>query len=112
MRLYLFLIFLFSVTATAQTVYKTPSGTKYHLASCRMVKNVSSSTSIEKAAASALSPCKICKPPFKSKLGFMSSPKKAKVVNGLSQCKGRTKQGRRCSRKTRIGNDYCFQHIP
>lgn len=112
MRRFLFLFVLFSLNVTAQTVYKTPSGNKYHLASCRMVKNVSSSTSIEKAASIGLSPCKICNPPFKSKLSVMSAPKKAKGVNGLSQCKGRTKQGRRCSRKTRIGNDYCFQHIP
>ena len=112
MRQFLFLFVLFSLNASAQTVYKTPSGNKYHLASCRMVKNVSSATSIEKAASMGLSPCKICKPPFKSRMGVMSAPKKAKGVNGLTQCKGRTKQGRRCSRKTRIGNDYCFQHIP
>ena len=48
--------------ANSQTVFKTPSGAKYHLSTCRMVKNVSEEISIEKAMELGLTPCKICKP--------------------------------------------------
>ena len=44
------LLLLLSTVAKAQTVYKTPSGTKYHLADCHMVKNVSQKISLEEAA--------------------------------------------------------------
>ena len=110
--IFTFFIVLVFQTISPQTVYKTPSGNKYHLANCRMVKNVSTATTIEKAQTKGLSPCKICRPPFNSRSGFTASPKKARGVNGLSQCKGRTKAGKRCKRKTRIGNDHCFQHLP
>ena len=69
-------LLLFALTISAQTVYKTPSGSKYHLSSCRMVKNVSSALSVEKALKEGLSPCKICKPPFRQGLGIVSKPKK------------------------------------
>ncbi|MEP7255296.1 MAG: hypothetical protein ABI666_05940 [Ferruginibacter sp.] len=57
-------VLLFSISLNAQTVYKTPSGAKYHLASCRMVKNVSEEMTIGKANESGLEPCKICSPPI------------------------------------------------
>ncbi|AZI66382.1 hypothetical protein EIB71_01230 [Kaistella daneshvariae] len=110
MRFFLF-IFL-SVQLSAQTVYKTPSGAKYHLASCRMVKNVSSSLPLEKALKSGFQPCKICDPPFRAVSGIISKPKKTAGTNSASQCLARTKTGARCKRKTRIGNDFCFQHLP
>ncbi|MFC6267884.1 Ada metal-binding domain-containing protein [Frigoriflavimonas asaccharolytica] len=106
------LFFALSLNGYSQQVFTTPSGTKYHLATCRMARNVSYSSSVEKAVSKGFMPCKICKPPTSTKLSKGTSPKKAKGVNGLSQCKGKTKKGIRCKRKTRIGNDYCFQHIP
>lgn len=110
---YLLTLLLFSFAMLpAQTVYKTPSGAKYHLASCRMVKNVSSKLTIEKAQSTGLSPCSICKPPFSTRLGISSAPvKKTHGVNSPNQCKAKTKAGIRCKRNTRIGNDFCFQHI-
>ena len=112
MKYFTFFLLIFSINSFAQIVYKTPSGSKYHLSNCRMVKNVSSATTVERALKSGLSPCKICKPPYNSRLGFTSPTKKAKGINSLTRCKGKTKKGLRCKRKTRIGNDYCFQHIP
>src|SRR5829696_4060048 len=58
------IIILLLVTASlkAQTVYKTPSGAKYHTANCHMVKNVSEAISLSRAAEPGLQPCKICKP--------------------------------------------------
>lgn len=45
-----------------QLVYKTPSGKKYHLESCRMVKNFSEEITIQEALKLGLGPCSICKP--------------------------------------------------
>jgi len=42
-------LLLLSISAKSQTVYKTPSGQKYHLATCRMVKNVSEEITVGKA---------------------------------------------------------------
>lgn len=101
---------LLSLSLKAQTVYKTPSGAKYHLATCRMVKNVSEQLTISKAQELGLEPCKICKPPGGTIMGI--APNKAQGQNETVQCKGNTKSGTRCKHMTRIANGYCFQHQP
>ncbi|OWK73722.1 hypothetical protein CBW16_09500 [Flavobacteriaceae bacterium JJC] len=106
-----FLLF-FVINVSAQTVYRTPSGSKYHLSGCRMVKNVSSALSIQAALGEGLSPCKICRPPFSQALGIVSKPKKTSGVNSPNRCFATTKSGTRCKRNTRIGNNFCFQHLP
>ena len=108
----LLFIFLFSISISAQTVYKTPSGSKYHLSNCRMVKNVSSALNIDKAIRDGLFSCKICKPPFRQSLGIVSKSKKTAGENSQNRCFAITKKGSRCKRKTRIGNNFCFQHLP
>ena len=105
-------LFVFSVSLSAQTVYKTPSGTKYHLPECRMVKNVSSSSTVDKALQNGLTPCKICRPPFHETVGIVSKPKKTPGENSLNRCFATTKAGTRCRRNTKIGNNFCFQHVP
>lgn len=113
MRILGALILLVSLNFSAQTVYRTPSGSKYHLGSCRMVKNVSAKLSVESAQRNGLLPCGICRPPFRSGFGIMSAPqKKPAGTNAANRCRGITKSGTRCKRNTRIGNDYCFQHLP
>lgn len=109
-QILLFLFFFYGISA--QTVYKTPSGTKYHLANCRMVKNVSSALSLDKALRSGLQPCKICRAPVGKTYGIISSAKKPARVNSNNRCHGTTKSGTRCKRNTRIGNNFCFQHLP
>ena len=102
---------LLSIPAKAQTVYKTPSGTKYHLADCHLVKNVSQKILLENATELGLTACKICKPT----LGYSKQIPTKKVQGedrNTSQCKGYTKAGNRCNHKTSIGNGYCFQHQP
>lgn len=109
------LIFL-TFSIHGQTVYKTPSGAKYHRESCRTVKNVSEAISIKEALKKGLSPCKICKPPVSnsgsSANTFVSTPNKAKGEDEAVQCKGKTKKGIRCKRMTKIADGYCFQHKP
>lgn len=112
MRYVVFILLFISFGLEGQTVYKTPSGTKYHLSSCRMVKNVSSALEINKALEIGLQPCKICNPPTRMVYGIASQPKKVSGINKGNQCLGRTKVGTRCKHYTRIGNDYCFQHVP
>lgn len=102
------LVLLFSVSARSQTVYKTPSGEKYHLATCRMVKNVSEEITVSKAKELGLQPCKICSPQ-----NIYASGKSTNKPQGQSttvQCKGTTKAGTRCKHMTSIANGYCYQH--
>ncbi|MES2894151.1 MAG: hypothetical protein V4725_19175 [Bacteroidota bacterium] len=58
--LFSFLLVTLAFPTTAQQVFKTPSGHKYHLASCRMVKNVSKELSLDEALQAGLGACKIC----------------------------------------------------
>ena len=109
---YLILIFIFSFTANAQKIYKTPSGAKYHMGSCRMVQNVSEEISFELAAQLGLTPCKICKPQDFNAFGFKSSKNTAQGQSQTVQCNGTTKKGTRCKHMTSIANGYCFQHNP
>lgn len=105
------LVSFLSLHINSQTVFKTPSGEKYHLASCRMVKNVSEEISTAKAIALGLTACKICKPA--NIYGNNLNPyNKAKGENNSVQCNGLTKKGTRCKHLTKIANGYCYQHQP
>ena len=97
--------------ADGQTVFKTPSGGKYHLAECRMVKNVSQEISVSEARALGLMPCKICNPD-NIYAGAAPTVHKAQGEDKGVQCRGYTKAGNRCRHYTKIGNGYCFQHQP
>jgi hypothetical protein len=101
---------LFTVSLKSQTVYKTPSGEKYHLATCRMVKNVSEEITVTKAKELGLQPCKICNP--QNIYGSGTSTNKAQGQSTTAQCKGTTKAGTRCKHMTSIANGYCYQHQP
>lgn len=108
-----------SFSGLAQTVYKTPSGEKYHTATCRYVKNVSESMSVQQAKKRGLSPCSQCKPSPGSNASTRSNGSlgikagEAKGANTEStQCKGTTKAGTRCKHRTKNNNGYCHQHEP
>ena len=96
----------------AQDVFKTPSGKKYHLSSCRMVENVSKKL-LGKSDISKhhLTPCKICKPPvLKGLVENFNFSSKAVGKTVSVRCKGVTKKGTRCKHVTKIANGYCYQH--
>ena len=103
-------ILLLPFSVKAQTVFKTPSGKKYHLSTCRMVKNVSEEITTEKAMELGLEPCKICNPA--DIYGSAPIVHKAQGQNITVQCKGLTKAGTRCKHMTSIANGYCYQHQP
>jgi len=100
------------VRSQGQDLYKTPSGKKYHLASCRMVVNVSKKLiNNDDLANSNLQPCKICNPPARQSLVNNDSGNNKAVGESASvQCHGYTQAGTRCAHKTRIANGYCYQH--
>ena len=104
------LVQAFGLNAYAQDVFKTPSGKKYHLASCRMVENVSEKISVEQAAKLGLQPCRICQP--QAVPNQLPVSKEGKGQSSTVQCKGKTKAGNRCRHKTRIANGFCYQHQP
>jgi hypothetical protein len=108
----LLFVFAFSWQSYTQNVYKTPSGKRYHLSSCRMVKNVSQKLSgQEEIKQFGLTPCKICKPPPIHQLQKGDRNKDKSVGTSRSvRCKGMTKKGKRCKRNTKLANGYCFQH--
>jgi hypothetical protein len=95
----------------SQDVYKTPSGKKYHLSTCKMVENVSDKITIEEALQLGLSPCLICKPPVSDTKQVVPF-KQPQGKDETSQCKGYTKAGTRCKHMTSIGNGYFYQHQP
>jgi hypothetical protein len=103
---------LLVATTRSQALYKTPSGKKYHLATCHMVKNVSEKISPEKALEIGLEPCKICKPVIKSNNFSSAADNKAQGKSKTVQCSGITKAGTRCKHRTSIANGYCYQHQP
>ncbi len=107
-------LFLLIPLANSQFVYKTPSGSKYHLTSCKHVNNVSKRMTVDEAINKYyLSPCKICNPPVPKGALFLQSEKdKAVGACDVRQCLGETKSKARCKRKTRLCNGYCFQHNP
>lgn len=99
------------INVNAQDLYKTPSGKKYHLSSCRMVENVSKKISDIDISKYGLTPCKICKPPIETNItNSFSNTNKAVGTSKTVQCKGRTKKGTRCKHKTSLANGYCYQH--
>lgn len=107
-----FLLFTIFINGYSQAVYKTPTGKKYHLASCRMVNNVSTELTIAEAHKLGLGPCGICHPPTSTISNFKTANKAKGQINGTVQCKGITKNGTRCKHRTSIANGYCFQHDP
>lgn len=109
--LFIALLSLFTFSAFSQKLYKTPSGAKYHLGNCHMVKNVSEEITLQQAFTLGLSPCRICKPEQFRKQPILPENipqgKKSTV-----RCKGQTKSGSHCLHMTSIANGYCYQHNP
>ena len=105
------ILLLLSVSVKTQTVYKTPSGAKYHAATCHMVKNVSEALSLSSASERGLEPCKICKPSLIAPQKLVPGEAKGQTA-ATTQCNGLTKARSRCKHMTRIANGYCFQHQP
>jgi hypothetical protein len=111
--LLLFVVFyaLAGSKVSAQTVYITKSGTKYHTEGCRYLSSSKYSIELTEAIQKGYGPCSVCRPPIVSS----SSPQRTTIPPGSKrtvsvQCAARTKAGSRCKRMTYSSNDYCWQH--
>lgn len=106
-----FMILFFSISVSAQDLYKTPSGQKYHLATCRMVENVSKKLlGHDDISNYNLTACKICKPTLTINALGITKANKAVGTSKTMQCKGQTHKGSRCKHTTSLANGYCYQH--
>jgi hypothetical protein len=103
------------------TVYVTPTGSRYHLPTCRHAAT-GSATPLS-TAARTLQPCKLCNPPaaVASTAAPTSSPTPVAAPSASSprpttrptasgQCSATTQKGTRCKRTAKSGSAYCWQH--
>lgn len=117
----LFILLLITVVSQAQTVYKTRTGEKYHVQSCRYLKS-SFETTVAQAKAEGLTACSVCRPSSGNSTAASSSTYHSNGSNqtsssssyssssGSVQCSGTTKAGARCKRMTTNSNGRCYQH--
>ena len=115
----LFVTITLGYSITAQTVYTTKSGKKYHKSSCHYLKYSKNAIPLDKAKALGYTPCKVCKPTAnntKETSNSLSAKEKIKKPSTTTkkvtatQCTGKTKSGKRCKRKTKNANGRCYQH--
>lgn len=92
-----FLLVVFcSVRTSAQIVYASEKGEKYHTADCNLSGDANDMR-LATAQKAGKKPCAVCKPDkhFKDK---------------TVQCKGKTADGTRCKRMTATRDAKCYQH--
>ncbi|WP_299114346.1 hypothetical protein [uncultured Winogradskyella sp.] len=115
----LFITLSFGYFISAQNVYTTKTGEKYHKNNCHYLKYSKKEIKLDKAKALGYLACKVCKPTAsntkkKSNTTSLTSKKEYKTTTSkkaaASQCSGRTKSGRRCKRRTKNSNGRCYQH--
>lgn len=63
----LLIILIAAVNVSAQTVYITKTGTKYHTPDCRYLSQSKIAVDLEEAVKSGYSPCSVCSPGTKPK---------------------------------------------
>ncbi len=115
----LFVTFITSYySVDAQTCYVTKTGTKYHMPSCSYLKYSKIAFEFDKVKDAGYTACSRCKP-TKAKLekavgvplkGVSTIKKTAPRRVTSVQCRGKTKSGKRCRRKTKNASGYCYQH--
>ncbi|MBV7268026.1 hypothetical protein [Winogradskyella luteola] len=115
----LYIIFSLGYCISAQTVYTTKTGEKYHKSNCHYLKYSKKEIKLDKAKALGFSACKVCKPTEsntkkKSNNTSLTSKKESKTATSkkvvASQCTGKTKAGKQCKRKTKNASGRCYQH--
>jgi len=122
LKLVLFIISLaFFANVTAQTVYVTKTGEKYHKSNCRYLKYSKKEITLKKALNYGYEACKVCKPEKSIKKVTVNANTSSKGTTTTSrtttsskstatQCTGRTKAGARCKRRTKSASGRCYQH--
>lgn len=119
-KVFLFLaVVVLANTLTAQTVYVTKTGEKYHKSNCRYLKYSKKEIQLKEALDYGYVACAVCKPSeqlgtsFSAKSNSLTASTSSKSYPKKSiatQCTGKTKLGSRCKRKTKSANGRCYQH--
>jgi hypothetical protein len=120
-RLLLFILSVtFAANLSAQTVYTTKTGEKYHKSDCRYLKNSKKEYSLEKAQSLGYSACSVCKPTtnntkatkqtLNNNTTTVTTTTTTSTKATATQCTGKTQSGTRCKRKTKNANGRCYQH--
>jgi len=117
LRIFFFIISVIVVSnVTAQTVYTTKTGEKYHKSTCRYLKYSKKEIKLEAAVSRGYEACKVCKPTANTKRKTNTSSNKPSLSSSstdkayATQCTGKTKSGARCKRKTKSASGRCYQH--
>ena len=121
LRLLLFILSItFSANITAQSVYTTKTGKKYHKSTCGYLRYSKKEITLKRALELNYSSCSVCKPPTKN----VESQNSTKLDNPISktssnsksttqsvQCSGKTQSGVRCKRKTKNSDGRCYGSV-
>lgn len=121
----LFLI-LFASISSAQTVYITKSGKKYHSSGCSYLRKSSIPIELKEAKERGYSACSKCgiyssdetESTESTKATSSSSSSRSSYSNSSSsgsyqtsgRCQATTKKGTQCKRNASSGSKYCWQH--
>lgn len=106
---------------TAQTVYVTKTGSKYHTESCRYLKYSKYAISLSNALAQGYDACLVCRPPHKvtgdtqgtdsTQVTPIPTPAPQNDTIIYRQCSAIAKStGKRCKRITKNISGKCWQH--
>lgn len=125
--LVVFAILLVAGNISAQTVYITKTGKKYHSAECNYLSKSSIPIELKDAQERGYTACSKCDPPstiVAAKEGKSDSKQiqpatttvkkseqstQTKTYNS-GRCQATTKKGTQCKRSARPGSNYCWQH--
>lgn len=118
-KLFLFLgLIAFTCEVSAQSVYVTKTGEKYHKSTCHYLKNSKKEITLEVAKQRGFTACSVCKPkggtkilkPIENSQQYRIEPVSSTPKATATQCTGKTKAGTRCKRMTKSANGRCYQH--
>lgn len=99
----------------ATPVMVSRTGTKYHRAGCRTLRNGGIPTTLGEAS-TRYGPCSICRPSVLSATVTPATPATPRAVappppDASGRCQAITKKGTQCSRRARPGSRFCWQHL-
>jgi hypothetical protein len=114
-HLLLFALVGVGLSATAQTVYTTKSGEKYHADGCQHLRKSAYAISLADAKEKGYTACKVCKPTSKASTTPRTGSGKQNTYKAApnatsKQCSALTQTGKRCSRMTKDASGKCWQH--
>ena len=64
------IVLIAAVNLSAQTVYITKPGTKYHKSDCRYLSQSKIAVDLKEAVDRGYTPCSVCRPPIKSNANY------------------------------------------